>query len=299
MALGYLHKAGYDPEGLLGFFRTLASYERFNPPLLPGYFSTHPGVSERVRMVSTLLHGAEHSLMNRPPEGATVTRANGGGKASHSVPDGSEDWLRTAIIMRSQVKGLEQSLESLRRMVGDIAGPDVPEAKRHYLLGLALFQADRFVGAVSEFQDAVAQSPENARYRSELAYGYLRLKKINLAWKESVRARELSDQIPLVHLVMGIIQAARGEPERAIHHLTVALDQAPDDLRIHWNLAQTYLEQEDRVLAAFHLGRYARLNFRPDRALEHFRYARDLPAGTDAMTRKIEREIAEILQEGI
>lgn len=57
-AVAYLRQAGYDPSALARFFRALEVYERFNPPMVPAYFTTHPGVAERLRIVETMASAA-------------------------------------------------------------------------------------------------------------------------------------------------------------------------------------------------------------------------------------------------
>ena len=277
----YLRQAGYAPQGLLRFFETLAAYERFNPPLLPSYFSTHPGVQDRLRIASVLLGGAEGDL-------------SPAGDAAQAV-----DWERTAVVLRSLLEEPERTMEDLKRMVLKVGGEDAPADRRHYLLGLALLTTDQIARAADEYREAVRLGPDHAEYHAGLAFCYLRLKKMDLAGKEAERSIELSPRIPLAYLTLGMVRAMEGNPAAAVHHYQEGLSIAPDDLRLHWNLGQSYLKTGEKLLGAYHLGRYARLNLDPEQAVRHFEYAQDLTEEGSPMAQNIEREIREILEEGI
>ena len=295
-ALIYLRHAGYNPEGLLRFFETLASYERFNPPLLPSYFSTHPGVQERLRTVSVLLRGVKPELPASPP--AQADQANRQARRLAPVT-GIEDWGRTAVILRSSVGGSERSTEDLKGVVAKVVGEQAPEDRRHYLLGLAYLKIDRIAQAIPEYQEALRLAPENAVYHADLAYCYLRTKKMDLARLEAERVLDLSAQIPLAYLVLGILKAEAGELDSAIGNYRQALLLAPDDPQIHWNLAQGYFKKDEKLMGAYHLGRYSRLNLEPDRAMEQFRHAQGLSEKGSELSLSIQKEMDEILREGV
>lgn len=283
-ALIYLRRAGYNSEGLLGFFETLASYERFNPPLLPSYFSTHPGVQERLRIVSALLRGQKSDQTSSAP--------------SPSALD-VEDWQRTAIVLRSISGGAERSVEDLQRLIAKVAGENTPEHRRHYLLGLAYLKIDRISQAIPEYQEALKLDLQNSVYHADLAYCYLRSQKMDLAQQEARKAADLSHQNSLAYLVLGIVQAEAGDLDGAIDFYQQALSLAGDDPQVHWNLAQAYFRKDNKLMGAYHLARYSRLNLEPDKSMEQFKHARELAGKGSEMSLRIQKEIDEIQQEGI
>ncbi len=71
-AFVYLRRAGFNPVGLLTFFEKLARLEKQSTPpqFLPGYWTTHPALDERIISVKRWLT-AEGMPINRRP----VTRA--------------------------------------------------------------------------------------------------------------------------------------------------------------------------------------------------------------------------------
>lgn len=279
----YLRRAGYNPEGLLKFFETLASYERFNPPLLPGYFSTHPGVQDRLRIVAALLRSQKRDQPSF---------------ASQS-PSEVEDWQRTAIVLRSISGGAERSAEDFQRMVEKVVGENAPEHRRHYLLGLTYLKIDRVAQAIPEYQVALKLDPENAVYHADLAYCYLRSQKIDLARQEARKALDLSQQNFLPNLVLGIVQAEAGDLDGAINFYQQALSLAEDEPQVHWNLAQAYFKKENKLMGAYHLARYSRLNLEPAKAMEQFKHAQELSEKGSALFSRIQKEMDEIQQEGI
>ena len=279
-ALIYLPRAGYDPKGLLKFFETMLVYERFNPPLMPSYFSTHPGMQERSRTISALLRGAK-----------TENKSEMGKE--------TRDWARTAVLLQSTLAGPERSDEDLKRMVVKILGEGSPPDRQAYLLGLAFLKAERITQAISQYQEAVKLVPDNTLYHAELALCYTKSMKLDLARTEAEKAVSLSPQNALAHLILGMIQGEAGDLDQAIQHYKEALSYTPDDLRIHWNLAQAYVKKGDNLMSAYHFGRYARLNLEPDKAIEHFKHAQKLTGEKSELGLAIEKEIQEIQQEGI
>jgi Flp pilus assembly protein TadD len=180
-----------------------------------------------------------------------------------------------------------------------VVGEDAPEDRRHYLLGLANLKIDRISQAILEYQEALKLAPGNDVYHADLAYCYLRSKKMELARLEAEKAVELSRQNPLAYLVLGIVQAEAGDLDGAVGFYQQALLLVPDDLQVHWNLAQAYFRKDDKLLGAYYLARYSRLNLEPDKAIEQFKHAQGLSEKGSEMSLRIQREIDEIMQEGV
>ncbi|GBC98576.1 Beta-barrel assembly-enhancing protease [bacterium HR17] len=76
-AFRYLRQAGYNPVGLLTFFEKLAQLERRTTPpqFLPGYWTTHPAVEERIGAIKGWLQAAGLPINRRPVTGALKVEA--------------------------------------------------------------------------------------------------------------------------------------------------------------------------------------------------------------------------------
>lgn len=64
----YLQRAGYNPVGLLTFFEKLSKMEKqsTSPQFLPGYWTTHPALEERISAVKRWLTAAGLPINRRP-----------------------------------------------------------------------------------------------------------------------------------------------------------------------------------------------------------------------------------------
>lgn len=67
-AFGYLQRAGYNPVGLLTFFEKLSRIEKQSTPpqFLPGYWTTHPALEERISAIKQWLTAAGLPINRRP-----------------------------------------------------------------------------------------------------------------------------------------------------------------------------------------------------------------------------------------
>lgn len=64
LGLQYMQKGGFDPHGMLNFFKVIQRKNEKEPFLLAKLFSSHPLTNDRIAMVENKLRG--HSLPDRP-----------------------------------------------------------------------------------------------------------------------------------------------------------------------------------------------------------------------------------------
>ena len=260
-AVGYLRKAGYDPNGLVRFFQALEFYERFNNPAVPSYFMTHPGVSERIRVVKAMIGEEEHP-----------------GHAEQ--PSLEWDRLRASLAIPIETAAPLSSGE-------------------RYLRAVARLKQNRIAEAIDDLRAVLAMEPHHARARADL--GLALLKTRAFADAETAARQSLADDPnqALPSIVLGTLAQDAGRHDEAITHFKTALALEPRDPMIHFRLAQSFAAVGDRALETYHMGWYFRLNLEPKAAwVQLKRVAMDTQADPE-LRRQAQQDLAEIRREGV
>ncbi|MFA0731320.1 MAG: hypothetical protein LKKZDAJK_002543 [Candidatus Fervidibacter sp.] len=118
-AFRYLQQAGYNPVGLLTFFEKLQRLEEqtMPPQLLPGYWTTHPAINERIANIKRWLQASGLPVNRRPITGALKVEAKetevDGCKVGVLLLDG-EELCRFAPL--DNKSGLQRAQEAARRL---------------------------------------------------------------------------------------------------------------------------------------------------------------------------------------
>ncbi|MBI3607753.1 MAG: M48 family metalloprotease [Nitrospirae bacterium] len=260
-AVGYLRDAGYDPAGLVRFFQTLLVYERFNPPLVPAYFTTHPGVAERLRVIETMVG-------EREPQAPEQTAR-------------AFDWGR------------------LRASLGTV--PEGPSAtgREQYLHAVDWLKQNRVDAAIEAYRLLLAQEPHHARARADLSLALLKNQMRTEARDEALRSLADDPAQALPSVVLGLLAQDASRHGEAIEHFQEAAARAPIDHTIHLRLAQSFAALGDEAREAYHLGRYFRLGLEPARAVLQYERFRADPRADPELRREVDRDLAEIRREGV
>jgi predicted Zn-dependent protease len=260
-AVKFLRKARYDPAGLARFFRTLEIYERFNPSLVPAYFTTHPGVSDRLNVIENMIEGTT------PP-----------------APDPDADvidWGR------------------LKASLGVAPDERAVTPRDQYLRGVAHLKDHRIDAAIEEFRATLEREPHHGAARSDLAWALLLDQRRDEARAEARRAHQDAPDLPGPDLVLGILAQDAGDHRDAISYFLEAVTRSPDDPTTHLRLASTYSALGDSVHELYHLGRYFRLSLMPERATALYQQLLVTPGAAAELKRVAEHELAIIAREGV
>jgi predicted Zn-dependent protease len=129
--LFYLHRAGYDPNGLTGFFNMMVREQKFSTSDIPPYLLTHPVTADRMEQIDNLIRHYRLEF-DDPPE--------------------FPDFYRFLGILRAEVEDSTRVIPLLKQRVKD----DPDDARRWHQLGLAY---DRF-GWVKEAIVALQKAVE-------------------------------------------------------------------------------------------------------------------------------------------
>jgi predicted Zn-dependent protease len=258
-AVSFLRKAHYDPSGLARFFKTLEVYERFNPPSVPAYFTTHPGVSERLGVVESMIQAT-------PPRG---------------VESGSIDWGR------------------LRASLGVVPEGPNPSPRDRYLRGINDLKNQRIAAAIEEFRAVLTAEPHHAAARADLAWALLSDQRLDEAHDEARRAQQDDPHLAEPSVALGILAQDAGDHQAAIQEFLTAAADDPYDPTTHLRLASSYAALGDSTREAYHLGRHFRLSLMPARAAAAYQRFLASPDADRETKRAVEQELAMIRREGI
>ena len=91
----------------------------------------------------------------------------------------------------------------------------------------------------------------------------------------------------------------KGDPNSAISFFKAALKHQPTNHLLHLRLAESYGKTGDQVLKSYHLGRFFRFDLKPREALAEYKKIQTKVGQGTALAFKIEKEIFEILRDGI
>ncbi len=258
-AVSFLRKARYDPSGLARFFEALEVYERFNPPSVPAYFTTHPGVSERLHVVETMVDNAPRT----PVEPTSI------------------DWGR------------------LRAGLGVVPDGPTLSPRDRYLRGVNHMKNQRFAAAITDFRAALAVEPHHATARADLSWALLNDQHRDEARDEALRSRRDDPRLSGASVTLGILAQDTGDHQTAIREFLRATAEDPFDPTTHLRLASSYSALGDATREAYHLGRHFRLSLMPGRAAAAYQRFVDSPDADREAKRAVVRELAMIRREGI
>lgn len=101
---------------------------------------------------------------------------------------------------------------------------DNKDAQTHSDLGQYYLQAGDKVKALTNFKEALKQSPNDFKLIKDVLLLELDIKDYNAVITDSERALELYPAQPILYLVKGVAQNNSGEPKKAIDNLEMGLD---------------------------------------------------------------------------
>ncbi len=277
-AIQYLRQAGYDPTGMLKFFQTLLTYESINRVEMPAYLSTHPALEDRLHLVELRLARPVDKVL---PSQRTVM-----------------DWGRVQTAIRAK----SQAWQNAAQLFPERPPGTAPQARDHYLAGLAYLTTDRVADAIAEYQAALALSPDNPVYHADLAMAYLKSQDVDKAGVEALESLKRSkpgEELSSAFLVLGMLDEHAGRLEEALLRYESVIRSNPDHAFAHYHAGQVYFQTGKTLDGAYHTGRYLRLNLEPEAALREFKRAKDLSSKDSDLARKIQEQIDQINSDGI
>ena len=116
------------------------------------------------------------------------------------------------------------------------ANPKEPNV--HFGLGYLLWTQAKYDEAAKEFQAELANVPDHVQALVYLADSHIKQNQPNLALPLLRKAIALQSHTEMAHLDLGIVYADTGHQTEAMRELKLAAKLSPDDVAVHWRLAQ-------------------------------------------------------------
>ena len=109
----------------------------------------------------------------------------------------------------------------------------------HFLLGAFLLDENPDAG-IQELKKELQVSPSHVPARLRLAEEFTKEQKPDLALPLAQEAVKLDPKRAAAHMVLGEVLVAKGDSTAGIRELEAAREQAPQTVRIHWDLLRAY-----------------------------------------------------------
>jgi tetratricopeptide (TPR) repeat protein len=109
----------------------------------------------------------------------------------------------------------------------------------HFLYGACLLD-ERAEDGVRELKKELEVSPSSVPARLRLAEEYIKEQKVDLALPLAQEAVKLDPARGPAHMMLGEAQMAKGDIAAGIKELETARDQAPQTVRVRWDLLRAY-----------------------------------------------------------
>jgi predicted Zn-dependent protease len=251
----YMRQAGYDPRGMLDFFKKMLDEQRAAPTSAPPYLLSHPLTDARLNNLEAVLRTYQWDRGPRQPA--------------------SLDLERVQLLTRARSEPAQDVVALYRRRVD--AQPK--DARARYLLGLAYLETGAFEAAHGTLQ--TAQQLGFTPLDLELGRTYLRLRQLEKAREILSRAAETDPDDPRAHLELAKTYDALNDSATALREYERALQLAPTLEEAHYGFAILAGRAGREGEGFYHLGVAFKLRGEFDKAVSQLEKAEPLlPAGS-------------------
>jgi predicted Zn-dependent protease len=252
----YVRAAGYDPRGMLDFFKQLADQQRNATAAVPPYLQTHPLTDERLTNLEAALKTHQWSKGPHLPASFGLQRAQA--------------------VLRVRQEPPADVLTTYRRLRD--ARPGDPLAE--YLLGIVSLET----GQLEEAERALRTAHEMGRDEAQRELGALALRRRDAAEAREVLGAYLERHPGDASATLDLAKAheALGDREAALTAYERAVTLAPGHEMAHRNYGLLAGRDGRTAPGFYHLATAARLAGSYESALQQYsRAAALLPAGDE------------------
>jgi len=268
LGAGYMRRAGYDPRGMLDFFKKLLDEQRLGPASAPPYLLSHPLTDTRLTNLEAVLH--THQWDRGPRQPTTL------------------ELERVQLLISARMEAAADVRARYERRVE--AAPQ--DGRARYLLGLAYLETGAFDAARETFEAARKLGFGNVDL--ELGRVSLHLQQLDTARELLSRAAETTPDDPIAHRELAKVLEALGDSAGAMRSYERALELAPTLEEAHYSLGILAGRAGRQGEGFYHLAKAFELRGEFDKALSQFQKAAPLlPAGSER-AQEVRTEIADL-----
>lgn len=269
----YLTAAGYDPQDMVSMMRKIGRGGWRGNSRIPSYLSTHPGVSERVSYLET--------MMKRYRE--TVSESK-----QKSPPQGDFYLMQAALI--SEYAEPAVAMDRFKSWEKE----EDRSAAVTYGLGRLHLRQRQIPQAISALQEAARKEPNSGMVLGSLGSAYFQQGRLPEAQKTLQAALLLNPDASMVHFNLALVLQQMGHKDEALQHFRQSEQLAPLFPEIDYHLGVLLGQMDQLGSAHFHLGRYYQQKQDWDLASFHYKKAKPLLENSPEKQETIDRELKEI-----
>jgi len=266
----YMQAAGYDPHGMLDFFKKIADEQRLSAAFVPPYLLTHPLTDERLNNLEAVLRTQQ--WVPRPQAAENVTLR------------------RLQVVARARTEPPGDVVAAYRQALEQHPG----DSTARYLLGVAYLETGQLETAQQILQGARKQGALAAE--RELGRVALRLRQPQRAYDllTGALAREPHDAEVLTDLAR--TNEVLGDQAAAMEAYRKAVAMAPDMEAAHHGLGVLAGRAGDEAEGLYHLATASYLSGDYERALNQYVRAEKLLPHTDVRLAAVEERVKQLSQ---
>jgi predicted Zn-dependent protease len=273
MGFQYMTQSGFDPKGMITTLTNLEKGQFHSADVVPPYLLTHPGGSERIANIESM-------LSTRPQKGEEKTPSR---KYRDLYP-----YFKTVVQAKS---GEPNDLEARYRKTLQ-TDPDSPLA--HFGLGVLWQEKLDHAKAVESFRKALKSSPDSLPVMRKLAESYQLMGRDKEAIEILERASRADMQDRATLFLLARSYQNMEEHAKAIRIFERLLLLKPVKDEIYHYLGVSYGRENRLALAHYNFGIYFKTLGERSKAKFHFQKAEDLAKGDPILAAKIREEAAPV-----
>lgn len=227
----YMRNAGYEPRGMLDFFKKLMDDQRGGPKLVPPYLLSHPLTEERLTNLEAVLRQSQWDRASRRAGSLDLERARLAARVNLEPIDAViADYRRR--VEENPADPLAAYLFGTAQLLAGNAAPAREMLRRAQQLGVQVserelgrlaLQQRAFGEAIERLRKAAEIDPQDALVFRELGRALEAIDDRAGAMEAYGKAVELSPSLDDVHYSLGMLAGRSGRTGEGYYHLGEAL----------------------------------------------------------------------------